>query len=191
MRTPSQHPFVRSTRVSALVILAVLASPHNVLAQQSLSPIQVDSRRVTRENTRADTLEAEALTLYAKPSKFFVAARLHRRAGVLRGEDPRAVESFRSAAWMYSAAGDNSIAREMMEKAAERASVVGDVEKAANAYIDASLLAIASGREDKVPALLGRMRAVLVSPLLTADRRGSILQRIGDTPSLAKVDATH
>lgn len=89
---------------------------------------------------------------------------------------------------MFSAAGENGLARSMMEKAAERAADVGDVERAAHCLIDAALLAAASGREDRVPELLGRMHAVLSSPLLAEDRRSGILQRVGASATLAAVE---
>lgn len=104
--------------------------------------------------------------MYGSPSRFIDAARLLKRAAKLRGEDPRAATNFRSAAWMYSAAGQNSSAREMMELAAERSLVVGDVEQAATSFIDAAELALASGREDKVPLLIRRARAAVKSPLI-------------------------
>ena len=178
-------------RASALVMLALLATPVGVAtAQQPLSTVEVEARRVSRENARADSLDARARTMYADARWHLDAARLHRRAGQLRGNDPRAVSSFRSAAWMYSAAGDHALGRQMMEKAAEVAADVGDVEGAANAYVDAAYLAIASDRSDRVPSILGRMHAVLGSPLLPADRRTAILRRVGDAPAIAALDTT-
>lgn len=191
MRSSFLMQLTRSFVRSILFLTGVMASPIAAAAQQSVNPIDVEARRATRQNEIADTLDAQALRLYAIQRKFFDAARLHRRAGQLRGADPRAIQSFRSASWMYSAAGDNGLARQMMEKAGEQATVVGDVEKAANAYIDAALFALADHDEDKVRILLGRVRAVAGSPLLTTDSRDRILARIGESTALAKVDATH
>lgn len=187
MLTPSQHSFARPNFLGALAVLVALTSPLTVVAQQPMTPIQVDA--ANSQSQRADTLEAYALGLHSTPSRFLEAAQLHERAARMRGEDPKAVASFRTAGWLYSAVGRNDLAREMMQKAGERASSVGDVEKAANSYIDAAFLAIASGREDKVPALIRKTRAMLTSPLLTADRRAPLLERIEGNPTLAKVDA--
>lgn len=188
MRTriqPSSSYFVRAGTLAFLLTATVAASGD---AQQPLAPVQVEATVISDQKLQADRLDAEAAALRASPNRFFEAGQLHRRAALLRGNDSAAVTSFRSAAWMFSAAGENGHARAMMEKAAERAADVGDVERAAHCFIDAALLAAASGREDKVPVLLGRMHAVLGSPLLAEDRRSGILQRVGASATLAAVE---
>jgi hypothetical protein len=157
-------------------------------AQQSLSPVQIAAARSETENARADALEDRARALYATPSKFRDAAQLHRRAAMIRGIDPRAVESFRSAAWLYSAAHNNGLATQMMVKAGEQAAMAGRLEDAANSYIDAALLAVADNREDKVANILSRMHVVLSAPLLPEDRRAKILERIQADSRVAKLD---
>lgn len=189
MRTRPDFVSACSTRFNVLALLAILAIPAAVTGQQALSPVQIEARRASQANERADLLEARAEQLRASPRWYLDAARLYRRAALLRGTDARAVGNFRSAAWMYSAVGNNGLASQLMEKAAERAAAVGGVEDAANAYIDAAFLAVASSREDKVPAILGRMHAVLSSPLLPETRRSSILQRIGEHSDVAKLDS--
>jgi hypothetical protein len=189
MRTRPDFVSAYSTRFNVLALLAILALPATVTGQQALSPVQIEARRASRAHERADLLEARAEQLRASPRWYLDAARLYRRAALLRGNDARAVNNFRSSAWMYSAAGNNGLAREMMEKAAEHAADVGGIEDAANAYIDAAFLAVASDRQDKVPALLGRMHAVLSSPLLPETRRASILQRIGENSEVARLDS--
>ena len=192
MRTRSALPAPTLTGVGMSVLLALTAFAPTAHAQQTLSPMRIESDRVASDNARADSLEARAREMYSTSRWYIVAARLHRRAALLRGDDPKAVESFRSAAWLYSVAGKHQLAREMMENAAERATAFGDVEGAANAYIDAAYLAIESSRQDQVPDILARMHAVLSSPLLTESRRAGILKRIGDAPSIARLDtATH
>lgn len=188
MRTRLHPPisyFVRAGTL-ALVLTAAVAGAGD--AQQPLPPVQVEGTTISEQKMLADRLDAEASALRGSPKRFFEAGQLHRRAAFLRGIDSAAVSSFRSAAWMFSAAGENGHARLMMEKAAERAAAVGDVERAANCLIDAALLAAASGREDRVPVLLGRMHALLTSPLLAEDRRAGILQRVGASATLATVE---
>jgi hypothetical protein len=178
-------------RARAALLAAALStalSPLELPAQQPLKPVEVGAERDRLENARADTLDAQARELYSKPHRYVDAARLHRRAAGIRGQDPRAVASFRSAAWLYSVAGMHGTAREMMELAADRAKSVGDIEAAANTYIDAAYLAIADGRDDQVPGLLTRMHTVMRSPLLPEERRATILRRIGDSPRLARLD---
>jgi hypothetical protein len=179
-------------RARAAVLAAALATsllPLTLQTQQPLKPVEVAAERERLENARADALDEQARALYPHPHRYVDAARLHRRAALIRGQDPRAVTSFRSAAWLYSVAGMHGTARQMMELAADRAKSVGDIESAANTYIDAAFLAIADGRDDQVPGLLSRMHMVMQSPLLTADRRATILRRIGDSPRLARLDS--
>lgn len=190
MRTrlqPSRSCFVRAGTL-ALILTASLATSGDAQQPLPLPPVQIEGTVASEQKTLADRLDAEAAALRGSPKRYFEAGQLHRRAALLRGNDSAAVSSFRSAAWMFSAAGENGHARVMMEKAAERAADVGDVERAANCLIDAALLAAASGREDKVPGLLGRMHALLTSPLLADERRSSILQRVGASATLATVE---
>ena len=186
MRTHFRRHASLAASLGACVLIA--AAP-TVKAQHQLSPVQIESDRLARQNARADTLEEQARTMYSNARWYVDAARLHRRAAALRGNDPRAVASFRSAAWLYSVAGMHQVGRDMMEQAADRAKTVGDVEGAANSYIDAAFLAIASGREDQVPAILRRVHAVLGSPILPAERRTTVLQRIGGASQLARLDS--
>ena len=190
MCNPSARSWLTWTGAGAgaLLALTILGSPLD--AQQTLTPMRIESNKAASNNARADSLDARARSMYTQSRWHLIAARLHRRAAQLRGDDPRAVESFRSAAWLYSSAGKLQIARRMMESAAERATAVGDVEQAANAYIDAAYIAIANSREDQVPGILARMHSVLSSPLLTAERRAVILDRVGGAPEIAKLDTT-
>lgn len=182
MTTRFALPLSRAVAVGACAVLASLILAPASRAQQSLSPVEIEAARAKSEIARADKLEEYARTLYSTPSRFREVAELHQRAAMIRGDDPSAVASYRSAAWAYSVARNNGLATQMMVKAAEHATKVGRIEQAANAYIDAALLAVANNREDKVPALLSRMHTVLSAPLLTEDRRTKILERVrGDT----------
>lgn len=188
MRTRIHAPSSYFVRAGTLALILTGTAVTSGDAQQPLAPVQVEATVISEQKQLADRLDAEASALRTSPKRYFEAGQLHRRAAFLRGNDSAAVSSFRSAAWMFSAAGENGLARSMMEKAAERAADVGDVERAAHCLIDAALLAAASGREDRVPELLGRMHAVLTSPLLAEDRRSGILQRVGASATLAAVE---
>lgn len=179
-------PRVAGLGVSAL--LAIFIVPSDAGAQQPLSPVQIEAERSASENARADTLEEWARALYSTPSRIREAAQLHQRAAMIRGNDVRAVASYRSAAWAYSAAGNNGLATKLMVKAAEQAAMAGRIEEAANAYVDAALIAVADNREDKVPTLLTRMHAMLSAPLLPEERRAKILERIESNSRVAKLD---
>ncbi len=180
-----------SPRVAGLGVCALLAItvvPSTSGAQQRLSSVEIAAARSETENARADAFEEYARTLYSTPSRFLEAAQLHQRAAMIRGNDARAVASYRSAAWAYSAARNNGLATKMMVKAGEQAAMAGRIEEAANSYVDAALLAVADNREDKVPTLLSRMHAVLSAPLLPEERRSQILQRVRDDTRVAHLD---
>jgi hypothetical protein len=140
----------------------------------------------TRENARADELEAAATALSNSPREWRTKAQLHRRAAALRGDDPQAAQSWRLAAWAYSAVGDLGNARVMMERAAARAAARGDVELAANSYVDAALIAVEAKRNDQVPALLRKTLLLLGSPVFPADRRADVLWRMGGEAGIAQ-----
>ena len=188
MHRKSALPFRRVASLGIAVVLATLIVPSTSAAQQELSRVQVEAQRAENENARADKLEEHARELYSTPSRFREAAKLHQRAALIRGSDPRAAASFRSAAFAYSAARDNGLATQMMVKAGEHAALTGRIEEAANYYVDAALLAVEDSREDKVPAILSRMYAVLSAPLLPEDRRERILERVRDDTRVANLD---
>ena len=185
MPAATHRTCVRCARTAALVAAVALATPGTAAAQQQLPPARVVAPAVL-DNARADTLERWAASMYSTRWQLPRAARLHERAAALRGDDPRAVQSWRMAAWLYSATGDHGQGRAMMERAAASAMAVGDVERAANAYVDAALIALEAGRADKAPPLLRKTRVVLGSPLLPDDRRAAILRRIGEETRLAQ-----
>ena len=100
----------------ALVALVPLAMPAQTATEtQTLAPVRTTA---SIGNARADTLEARATALLRNTSRWAEAARLQRTAAELRGDDPRAVESFTRAAWMYGGARRLTPARQMMERAA-------------------------------------------------------------------------
>jgi len=170
-------------KVALLALVAVL--PAIVPAQQRLSTVRVHVPAVVRNNARADTLDARAEALYGLKREWRSAAQLHRRAGQLRGDDPRSVQSFRMAAWMYSAAKDLGMARRMMVSAAERAAGAGYLEQAAGSYVDAAYIAVADNDIGELPSLLRKTRLLVDGPLFPADRRASLLERIVKAPQIA------
>ncbi len=172
---------------AAVAVLALAATPVTLRAQQALEPVKVHAGSSQISNPAADALAAEAKQHYATPKRWREAARLHRRAADLHGEDPQAVAQLRMADWLYGASKDFESARVMMESTAERAASVGDIEAAANAYVDAALFAIDEGRVDKLPALVQRARVLADAPLFPEARRGAILQRIDGSPRLASI----
>lgn len=178
--------------LSGLTLGIVVASavPVVMVAQQPAEPraraLPAVRTTATLRNARADTLEAFATVALRGRDGWREAARLQRRAAELRGDDVRAVESYERAAWLYGGAGLLGSARQMMERAAQRALMGGDVERAAGAYLDAALIAIEDDREDLVPGLVRRTRRLLESPVLPTERRDLLLRRIDGAPALAQ-----
>jgi hypothetical protein len=134
----------------------------------------------------ADTLDIRAMKLYGSSNQWRTAAKLHARAAQLRGDDIRAVASWRQAAWLYAALGDNGQAREMMRRAAEHATEIGDIEAALGAYVDAAHLAMIANQPERAGELLRRARTLLNSPLLTSSQRQTVLRRVTEIPRLER-----
>lgn len=188
MRTTGTGSATRThATFAALAMIAIGATPMVAPAQQALDPVQVSAAASSTANPEADAVAREAADRYGTPKRWREAARLHRRAAELHGEDAQAVPQLRMAAWLYSASGDPASARVMMERAGDRASAVGDIDAAANAYVDAALFAIAETRYDRLPALVQRARVLADAPLLPQTRRAAILQRIDGSPRLASI----
>ena len=175
------------TTFAAVAILSVAATPGIAQAQQALDPVKVHAPTSKIANPEADALAEQAARQYSSPKQWREAARLHRRAAEMHGQDPQAVAQYRMAAWLYGAAGDLANARTMMERAGERAASVGDIDAAANAFVDAALFALDDGRDDRLPALVQRARVLADAPLLPDARRSAILQRIDGAPRLAAI----
>jgi hypothetical protein len=183
MRSTPRLTTVPRIIVMAMIALAVDLAPSPLVAQPTTeSPAQ---RRVGRDQARADSLVAQAETLQRSRGQWLEAARLYRRAALLRGDDSAAVTAFRLAAWAYGAAGDVGLALAMMEQGAERATRIGDVERAIGCFIDAALIAKAAGRNGRVSRLMERTYTLLASPLLPAERRLVLERRIVAEPTIA------
>jgi hypothetical protein len=160
---------------SAAVLATVFGAPASVRAQERLEPVVVTAT----SNARADSLLAQAITYQDSLRHLDRAARLHEQSAALRSaDDPQTAKSLRSAAanWYYY--GDRSRARDDMEHAARQAMARGDVMTAANAYVDAAVIAAELGQAARV-ADLGRKGEILISsPLLTPEQRTALRDRV-------------
>jgi len=154
--------------------VVALWAPSTGWAQRALSPVRVT---VTAQ---ADDLDRQAEELYGKPSLWRRAAYMHERAASMRAAtDPQAYAGYRMAAHLYHAAGSLSEARAAMERAAVQASARGDVVGAANSYVDAGLVALEARQDDRVREFAVKAEALAGSPLLSAEQRRAILERVG------------
>lgn len=128
-------------------------------------------------------LEAKAWDLVQREGKYRKAARTYIEAATLRGEtDPVAIENMRLAANLYFFSGDESKAQSIMLKAGEAALAIGDVEGAANRFLDAAWVAVDRGDARFAIQTSQRARLLMASPLLDGDTRREVLERIRISP---------
>ena len=184
----------KDTRLQTLVLrhaaalsiaLALMAGP---LAAQS-KPVVVKAVAGVSEGAlaRADwyVARAEAFDLSQSRDGYVELARLYRTAANLRGADTAAVTSYRLAAWAYVAAGDTIAALRVMTRAAELADRLDAVDRAAETYMDAALIACSGRRPRDVATLVHRADELLESQRLTAERRVALRNRMESEPVLA------
>jgi hypothetical protein len=168
----------RTARIAlaAATLSVAVAVPAAARAQSTLAPITVTASQAAEANA----LDERALRFYGTPKKWRKAAWMHEQAAELRAlSDPKAYRSWVMAAHIYYAARANGLAYEAMAKAAERAAALGDVVNAANAYVDAGLMAAEAGRGEEIPEIARRAVALSNSPMLSDEQRASIVKRIG------------
>jgi hypothetical protein len=130
-------------------------------------------------NTVASDLRTRAEALYGSPARLREAAQLHEKEAAVRSAaDPQAVVALEQAARFYAYTGDPARGRVLMQRAAERALRVGEVLRAAHAYIDAAFLALREKDVERAYAYTTQADLLARSPhLLEADRAG-IVRRI-------------
>ena len=171
------------TQFSAIAIVSVLATGPALVKGQTATTAEQISRVA-----HALELEQRAKDLHADPARAGVAARLHRQSAHLRSaNDPEAVESLAMAGYLFSYAKRPLDARKTMEEAAERALAMGDVFRAARAYVEAAFFA--DEQQDRGETTrLGRKALLLASSTrITAEERTSIVQRIRTSSALASL----
>jgi hypothetical protein len=175
---PVASPSLTLLAALSLAALAAPAAPAALGAQRPLAPVTVIGRRAAE----IDDLERRAMERFRVRSEWGDAGLLLARAAALRGPaDERAVEDLRLAAFAFHAAGDRGRARRAMEHAAELAAGRGDVVGAANAYVDAGLVALEDHRDDVAGALAMKAELLANSPLIDAAQRAAIMARVGQS----------
>ena len=165
------------TLAATIVAVAPLLAASQARAQTITSTIPSE---------RAEQLEALAAQLHTQPRRAADAAHYYIQSAQLRGAlDPAAVQSLTTAAHLLNYAGRPLEARRTMEQAAQRALGLGDVSRAAQAYVEAAFLAERQGNRQYVQRLGTKALLLAESPLLTAEQRQSIRDRIRTSPTLA------
>ena len=172
---------MRTQKFSAIAIVSVLAAVPALVNGQAATTTEEISRMA-----HALELEQRAQALHVDPARASDAARLHRQSAHLRSaNDPEAVESLAMAAHLFNYSKRPLAARNTMEEAADRALAMGDVFRAARAYVEAAFFADA--QQDRVEtARLGRKALLLAgSSRMTDEERTSIRNRIRTSSALA------
>ena len=169
----------RRLLLTASALAAVVALPVAARAQM-LDPI-----RVTDAVQKAEKLDAEALSVEQNDwSQLKKAARLREEAAQLRtADDPAGTVSLYWAARDRYYSGDPKAARVLMEQAGDRALAMGDVMNAGTAYTEAAYICADVKDGERMRTLATKARLLASSPLLNADQRYQLRNR------LAKSDA--
>jgi hypothetical protein len=158
------------------------------ISTPSQGQVRAKSSEPVSRVARAIELQEQAVALHAQPARAVEAARLHKASAALRNaNDPEAVQSLAMAAHLFGYAKRPIEARRTMEEAADRALAMGDVVRAAQAYVEASFFA--DKQKNRVETQrLGRKALLLAgSPLLPVDQRNAIMKRIRSNPTLASL----
>jgi hypothetical protein len=172
--------------IVATALTAALAAPAAVRAQSTLAPVTVTASQAAEANS----LDERAVALYSTPKKWRKAAWMHEEAADRRAiTDARAYQSLIMAGHIYYAARANGLAYEAMARGAERAAQLGDVVTAANAYVDAGLMAAEANRGDEISDMARHAVALANSPLLSDEQRTAIVKRVGYSQVAALADA--
>jgi hypothetical protein len=154
----------------------LVGSPAMVSAGQG--PVGVGTE-VVKRNVSPEDLEREAEKLFETPKKYGQAVKLFVRAADMRDPgDPVRVSNLVMASRLSFYAGKNTRATQLMQRAADEALAAGDVVRAANAYIDASHLALEDGNVELIPELVKKAQLLTASPLIAATDRKAILARL-------------
>lgn len=166
-------------KATLAVLLAIVGLPGTAPAQYRLPTIV--------SSVTADSLHEAAAALVAA-HRYRDAARLHRRSAELRAaDDALGFRCLSEAAALAYAAGDRSVARADMAKAAGHALTRGDLRTAALAYLDAAWIAQEQRNARQVWELGHRAEMLAESPLLGAADRAAILRRIDRVPEAMRL----
>jgi hypothetical protein len=163
-------------------LLALSGASAAALAQHTLAPVHVTASATAR----ADKLHDQAMNLPTETRYAKKAARLHEESAELRAvDDAQAVGCLRTAAFLRYYAGDRRAGVNLMERAATRAADLGDVARAADAYIDAAYIAQEVKDNARARELGRRAQLLTNSPLLSDAQRLALRNRLTGAQGLA------
>jgi hypothetical protein len=163
----------RAKIIGASFVLFIAASAEAQSSHMKLPAVAVEP------NARADQLRDQARSHYSKVSTLRKAAVLHEREAAARvASDPLKFEALDLSARLYAYAGDPARGTVLMEQAARGALTLGDVKRAAHAFLDAAFLALKVRDAERARDLTHQADMLALSPLLNSDDKLAIVQRI-------------
>jgi hypothetical protein len=172
-------------RFAFLAILAALAgAPTQARAQQRAQGAFV-SPDVPTGPPAAQELERRATVLLSAGHDWDQAAGLFRRAAELRGGgDLESADNLRLAGYLEFYRGRSKAAVTSLTRAGETFLALGDVERAAQVFIDAAWVAVQAKMPLDARSLSERGRLLTQSPLLGAANRTALVRRLGGVPGI-------
>lgn len=166
--------------IASVAIAAALAGTSTrVQAQDAFVSIDVPSRPAAAD------VEQQASDLLLDGREWERAAGLYRLAAELRGStDPRSGDDLRLAGYLQFYRGRTKAAVVSLTQAGEAFLALGDVERAAEAFIDGAWVANEAGMPTEAHDLSGRARLLARSPLLQFEERTALERRLGEAAGI-------
>jgi hypothetical protein len=143
------------------------------------------SLAVTAQPAAAARMEQQARDLLVTGRGWERAADLYLRAAALRGPgDLESAGNLRLAGYVEFYRGRPKAAVASLTQAGEAFLALGDVERAAQAFIDGAWVAAQAKMPIDARALGERGRLLTQSPLLAAENRTALVRRLGEVPAI-------
>ena len=162
--------------IALAAVAAVAGAPSRVHAQETANVLVGESSTVAME------LEGRALESLTT-QHLAAAARLYRRAAEIRGDgDIKSAENLHTVGYLEYYAGELQNAVVTLRSAGEAYLALGDVERAAEMFIDGAWVAASAGMIPEMHALRDRGMLLTRSPLLDAPERVALVQRLDRVP---------
>jgi hypothetical protein len=166
-----------TSKFAFLALAATISSTVStqVQAQDAFAALDVAVRPAA-----AEEMEGLAYDLVVAGRGLDEAAGLYRRAAALRGTgDPMGADNLRIAGYIEFYRNRPQLAVTTLTEAGEAFLALGDVERAAESFIDGAWVAMKADMPAAVLELSERARLLSRSPLLEADERFALARRLG------------
>jgi hypothetical protein len=161
---------------SIAIVAALVGTSMQVQAQSRFASLDVPPRPAA-----ATEMEEQAHDLLLAGRAWERAAGLYIGAAELRGSaDPRSADNLRLAGYLQYYRGRAKAAVVSLTQAGEAFLALGDVERAAGAFIDAAWVADEAAMPAEARELSERGRLLTQSPLLEAADRTALTRRLGE-----------